>query len=142
MIAPLRTLLISPLYSSNLRNSVFTIPVPLVKLMMNVLNPKSPQVGTSKLTLYLPSGRSSTYSRIPCQFCITSITVLTCSRSSSILHFSIGSVVLPYSFFTVTTSGGEIDISNPSLLIFSTKIPRCKSPLPLNFILSYEAFSS
>ncbi len=141
MMAPLSTFLISPQNSSQRTNSELTTPVPFVRFVMKDLNPRSPLVGTSKVALQRPSWRSSTPMRTPWRCCIKSMIVEVCWGSISIEHYSIGSTSIPLSFFWVKTSGGDIDISNPSLLIFSIKMPRCRSPLPLIFTLSLAQFS-
>ncbi len=55
---------------------------------------------------------------------------------------SIGSRVLPISSFLIMTSGFETASSYPSLLMFSMRMDRCSSPLPLTLKLSVESVSS
>ena len=51
--------------------------------------------------------------------------------SISTLTFSIGSNSFPCESYFVKIYGGDTYISKPSLLIFSNKIAKCKSPLPI-----------
>lgn len=56
--------------------------------------------------------------------------------SHSIVICSTGSVTCPSASSQKRITGGVIVISNPSLLIVSIKIPKCKSPLPLSTIVA------
>mmetsp|Transcript_4840 Transcript_4840/g.9709 ORF Transcript_4840/g.9709 Transcript_4840/m.9709 type:complete len:293 (-) Transcript_4840:89-967(-) len=58
------------------------------------------------------------------------------SEGTSTLSSSHGSRTFPDSSFLYTTVGGKIDISYPSLLIVSKRIPSCNSPRPRTSYLS------
>lgn len=103
------------------------------------LKPINPLVGILNINFYLSELNVSQSSYNANLYYNISITFDEKCSSTSISNFSIGS----YFFFPLnwyTTSGGNIDISKPSLLILSISIPKCKSPLPL-ILIDYPSVS-